>query len=281
MIFSPLWLYIIAGVVLVGGLVYWQLIIAEGTYLGQHVVTYLYDIVAGRYDAIKQYDQELEDLFLGRPLARSLNGHRAPLVLDIATGTARLPLALLSQPDFQGKIIGLDASRRMLSVAARKTRRYAGRLHLVWRDAAALPFPDAVFDCVTCLEMLEFTPDPEQQLVEAVRVLRPGGVLLTTRRRGFDARLMPGKTHDPDAFQAMLAGIGMVSILIRPWQMDYDLVWAVRSGDSRPVMATFEEVLVCPACGSTGVSPAEDSLRCLGCGRVYPVVDGVLDLTLS
>lgn len=48
--------------------------------------------------------------------------------------------------------------------------------------AAALPFPDASFDCVVCTEMLEHDPTPWLTLPEIARVLRPGGVVILTAR---------------------------------------------------------------------------------------------------
>src|SRR5574341_148025 len=140
----------------VGAAAYWQLVIAEGAHLGQWVVTALYDLTARRYDAIKQFNPEIEARYLGRPIVSALRGQPAAQVLDIATGTARLPLALLEQPGFQGKIVGVDDSFRMLAVAASKTREHHDRLRLIWVDAVSLPFPDDSVDVVTCLEMLEF-----------------------------------------------------------------------------------------------------------------------------
>ena len=209
---------------------YWQLVIAEGAYLGQRIVTWLYDLAAPRYDDIKQYTPGAEADYLGRPLADALRGLEAPLLLDVATGTARLPLTLLDQGSFRGQIIGLDHSRHMLRVAAQKTEGCQHRLMLIWRDAAALPFPDDCFDAVSCLEMLEFTPSPEAQLVEVVRVLRPGGLLLTTRRRGLNRRLMPGKTHSRLEFEVLLEELGITRISIQVWQVEYDLVWGVKAG---------------------------------------------------
>jgi ubiquinone/menaquinone biosynthesis C-methylase UbiE len=275
---GAIWLLTATGVILVGVVAYWQLVIAEGTYLGQRVVTWLYDLTARRYDDIKRYDRRMEDRFLGRPLAAALRYQPAPLVLDVATGTARLPLTLLDQPTFQGRIVGVDASRRMLVVAAQKIGDQAHRIDLVWKDAACLPFPDGSFDAVTCLEMLEFTPNPERQLAEMIRVLRPGGLLLTSRRKGFDARLMPGKTHSREAFIALLERLGMFDITIVHWQADYELVWAIREGRGPGGVRPLPEILRCPKCSAVGFVHHRDHVQCNHCGAAYPICRGVLEL---
>jgi ubiquinone/menaquinone biosynthesis C-methylase UbiE len=257
-------------------LAYWQLVIAEGTYLGQRIVTWLYDLVAHRYDDIKQFDTDMEAIFLGRPLAEALRDIPAPLVCDIGTGTARLPLALLAQPAFQGRIVGLDDSRRMLDMAISKTNGYGERLALIWRDTSHLPFPDGVFDAVTCMEMLEFTPSPQKQIAEAVRVLRPGGTLLTTRRRGPDARMMPGKTFTREQTSIMLGELGIIDMRIEAWQVDYDLVWGRREGFAASKTSNIMDVLLCPRCGTPTLTLDDTVLQCERCSTLYPVQDGII-----
>lgn len=259
-------------------LVYWQMFIAEGAYLGQRAVTWLYDITARRYDRIKQYDPEMEAVFLGRPLAEALRRLSAPLVLDVATGTGRLPLALFEQPGFRGQVIGLDASRSMLEVAARKLCADRHRLMLIWRDAARLPFGSGTFDAVTCLEMVEFTPNPEAQLTEAIRVLRPGGVFVTTRRRGFNAWLMPGKTHSREELRALMERLGLAQVEILPWQVEYDLVWGIRAGRSEAAVRHPLDVLCCPKCGRAAWAEYEEALVCRACGARHAVQDGIIEM---
>lgn len=273
------WVLMGCGVVSLAALAYWHLVLAEGAYLGQRVVTWLYDLTAHRYDAIKQYDPIFEALFLGQPLAEHLAPIPQPLVLDIGTGTGRLPLALFAQEDFRGHIIGVDHSRQMLRIAARKTQDYADRLSLIWRDAAHLPFADAAFDAVACLKMLEFTPCPPAQLAEAVRVLRPGGVLLTTRRRGLSAWLMPGKAFRAEAFRALLYRLGMADVAIQCWQVEYDLVWGLKAGHSHTSGGEPLQALRCPHCWASAWSAAHEALVCRSCGFVCPHHNGIVEMT--
>ncbi|GAB4538077.1 MAG: hypothetical protein Kow0063_25540 [Anaerolineae bacterium] len=205
---------------------YWQLIIAEGVYLGPRVVTLLYDWTAGRYDRLKEFDQADEDYFLGRPLATALRHCRQPCVLDVATGTGRLPQTLLRQSDFEGQVLGLDLSAGMLRVASKHLASHTQRVGWLLGSAALLPFPDGQFEAVTCLEALEFFADGRAALGEMVRVLRPGGWLLITNRVGWEARLMPGHTWSRARLVEILREQALTDISVRHWQTYYDLVWA-------------------------------------------------------
>ena len=89
----------------------------------------------------------------------------------------------------------------------------------------AQSFPGS-FDAVTCLEALEFLPDARAALCECVRVIRPGGLLVTTNRIGWDAWLMPGKTFSRRNFRHLLAEFPLEAVRIHTWQVDYDLAWA-------------------------------------------------------
>ncbi|RLC81012.1 MAG: hypothetical protein DRI81_03465 [Chloroflexi bacterium] len=269
----------ILGLVLLGLLLYWQLIIAEGAYLGPRVVVLMYDWSARIYERIKRYVPGDEQWFLGLPLTRALELIPVPLVLDVATGTGRLPRALLRQPAFDGRVIGLDLSRRMLREAVRRTAQFADRLTYVWQDARNLPFDDDTFDAVTCLEALEFTPDPRAVMAELVRVLRPGGVLLTTNRVGPDARFLPKRAFPRDEFERMLSALPLEDVKVRRWQQDYDLAWAVKIGEPRGGgIRPLPEILRCPAC-TDRLSREADLFRCISCGRAYPIdKDGVIKM---
>jgi SAM-dependent methyltransferase len=210
----------------IGLLLYWLLVVTEGVFLGRRIVVWLYDITAERYDGIKQFDPQAEQFFVVRPLLTRLYGQKAPLVLDVATGTGRFPHFLLEEATFNGRVIGLDASSRMLALAANKLKPYGSRAGLVQQTAACLPFPDLAFDTVTCLEALEFFPNDRDALQEMFRVLRPGGVLMVTRRRGWEGKTFLGRYRSSDRFEENLQAIGLEDVETLPWQVEYDLVFA-------------------------------------------------------
>ncbi|MDX2137029.1 MAG: class I SAM-dependent methyltransferase, partial [Chloroflexota bacterium] len=156
---------------------------------------------------------------------------RAPYALDVATGTGRLPIAMLRHAQFEGPLFAVDASLPMLRIAAEHLRDQAGVM-LLHADAERLPFADDAFDVVTCLEALEFMMHPPHVLAELVRVLRPGGWLLITHRR--TARWMPGKVPSPDALREQLAALGLTRVRFDAWQVDYDRVWAHKPAAPAP-----------------------------------------------
>jgi len=272
------WFIGVGIIVLVGGLLYWQLILAEGAYLGRRLVALLYDGSAHLYDRIKEYDPGYEQWFLGLPLSRALAAFPDPLVLDVATGTGRLARTLCAQPGFHGRLIGVDFSRKMLTQAVAATEVWQTKLMFLWQDASELPFPDATFDAVACLEALEFMPNPERVLQEMARVLRPGGIFLTTNRIGPDARWLPGRAQSSETFSAMLQALPLEMVRSQPWQEDYDLFWAVKPGVNGPAgLRRFAEVLRCPLC-HTPLRQEATTWHCDQAHSFQQAADGVIEL---
>jgi SAM-dependent methyltransferase len=74
-------------------------------------------------------------------------------------------------------VVGLDISRAMLDVAAKRCAAYPN-VALVRADAHTLPFRDHSFGGVNNAGALHAYDDPEQVFREVLRILRPGGIFV-------------------------------------------------------------------------------------------------------
>lgn len=222
------WLLLLFALALLALLLYWLFIATEGVFLGRRLVVWLYDLAAHRYHTIKAFEANDEQFFVARPLLAALVEQPAPLILDVATGSGRVLMALLAQPAFRGHLVGLDASSGMLRQAARLLKALSDQVSLVQQTAGALPFSADTFDAVTCLEALEFFPSDEEALAEMVRVLRPAGFLMTSRRIGHEGKLFLHRYRSAAAFEALLRRLGLAQIRRHLWQEGYELVTAVK-----------------------------------------------------
>ncbi len=271
-------LIVVVVLVALAALLWWLIVTTEGVYLGRAVVIWLYDVYARRYDNIKQFQPQYEHWLVAAPLMKMIASLRAPLVLDVATGTGRLPEALLSHIEFQGRVVGLDLSRKMLQIAAEKLSVRTNQVSLIWGPAEALPFEDDLFDIVTCLESLEFMRDPAGVLCEMIRVLRPGGVLFISNR--INVKFMPGKIFDKERLIEILAMCGVYEVDIEPWQEDYQRVWGMKTGQSPPTGARLIwEILRCPHDHTRFQRVADIRFQC-ECGHDLTQIDedGIINL---
>jgi ubiquinone/menaquinone biosynthesis C-methylase UbiE len=92
-------------------------------------------------------------------------------VLDVGGGMGRMSIPL-SQRHF---VTLTDLSLQMLEQARPWE---SERLALRQANARFLPFADASFDYVLCIDVLPHLREPLEAILEARRVLRPGGTLL-------------------------------------------------------------------------------------------------------
>ncbi|MFF1374899.1 class I SAM-dependent methyltransferase [Streptomyces sp. NPDC058308] len=100
----------------------------------------------------------------------------AGTLLDVACGTGLVTRCLAARPGL--RVTGVDAAYRMARMAG-------GRVPgaVVLGDSRQLPFPDGSFDAVSTVWLLHLLSGPEETssvVAECARVLRPGGVYVTT-----------------------------------------------------------------------------------------------------
>jgi 2-polyprenyl-6-hydroxyphenyl methylase/3-demethylubiquinone-9 3-methyltransferase len=128
-------------------------------------------------------------------------------VLDLGCAGGFMAEALA---DRGAVVTGIDPARQAVAAA----RAHAGAAgHDIAYDVGAgeaLPYADAAFDAVICVDVLEHVDDLDAVLAQVVRVLRPGGMFLfdTINRNPLARlatitvaedmlRLLPRGTHDP------------------------------------------------------------------------------------
>lgn len=212
-------------------LAYWQVVLAEGAYLGPRAVRLVYALGAPHYDEIRAPTQAAADTALLSLLRAALHAAPRPSVLDVATGTGRAPLLLTADPTFSGRVVALDLTPQMVREAVRKEQAAgpAGRVGWHIAEAGNLPWPAAVFDLATCLEALEYFPRPRRALAELARVIRPGGALVLSKVPDRWALLLPGRAFTRRALADELGRLGFSAIEFLPWQPGhYELALARR-----------------------------------------------------
>jgi len=172
----------------------------------------IYDRVADRWwsDEVR-WVRTLKNLVPGR-LAwfdRHIDwAGRTVLDLGCAGGFMAEALALRG-----ATVTGIDPAAEAVEAARRHAAATGLSIRYDTGVGEALPYGDAAFDAVVCVDVLEHVADLAMVLSEVARVLRPGGLFLydTINRNPLSRlatitmaedilRLLPKGTHDPRLF---------------------------------------------------------------------------------
>jgi ubiquinone/menaquinone biosynthesis C-methylase UbiE len=105
--------------------------------------------------------------------------HTGDIVLDAGCGPGYDALRMAALVGKTGQVTGIDFSERMIAIAGAKAKGTGLPVSFRTGDARHLPFPDASFDVVRIERLLQILDTPGQILDETIRVLRPGGRLLS------------------------------------------------------------------------------------------------------
>jgi ubiquinone/menaquinone biosynthesis C-methylase UbiE len=152
------------------------------------------------------------------PLLEMIDLHADDRVLDVGGGTGRIAAAVAGVCQ---QVVVVDPCRAMLKRAP-----HLANMHRVRGHAPKLPFADASFDLVLCVDALHHIKAIEAAAAEIRRVLRPSGRLFV---QDFDIRSWRGKwmstfEHwfvddskfvDPPTLQGIFAGVGIEGITQR------------------------------------------------------------------
>jgi demethylmenaquinone methyltransferase / 2-methoxy-6-polyprenyl-1,4-benzoquinol methylase len=143
---------------------------APGT-LEARQVRAMFDRIAGVYDAMNTLmTAGLHHQWRERAVALAGVGPGSR-VIDVATGTGDLALALARAVAPNGEVLACDFSEAMLARARAK----APALRFEWADALALPYASDRFDAATVGFGARNFADLRRGIDEMVRVVRPGG----------------------------------------------------------------------------------------------------------
>jgi hypothetical protein len=112
----------------------------------------------------------------------------------------------------------------------------------------------------------------DEPLAEFARVLRPGGILLTSR--GTEESGRRAKVKSAAVFTSLLEKNGFDNVQITKWWKLFDRVLAVKTGKSEPVNnEELIDILQCSSCGRVEWEKKSNSLRCGNCGRELTVTE--------
>ena len=141
---------------------------------------------AESYDSVVAYFDRFTERFsahMPAPLLAMANVPADGVVLDVGTGTGIVALGVAAGLGPAGKVVGIDLSDGMLATAEQKAKRtgLGDRTEFIRMDAEDLSFADNSFDACHMERLLQVIPSstsPKSVMVEAIRVLKPGGRLV-------------------------------------------------------------------------------------------------------
>jgi ubiquinone/menaquinone biosynthesis C-methylase UbiE len=110
----------------------------------------------------------------------SMIGETKPVeILDLATGTARIPRNLTNTDGYNPQVTGIDITFPVLSIGRRLIERseHALSIDLVCASALRLPFADERFDAISC-GLATHHMDVDKMLSESYRVLKKNGRII-------------------------------------------------------------------------------------------------------
>lgn len=96
-------------------------------------------------------------------------------VLDIGSGLGVDSFIAAHYVGTEGKVIGIDISKKEVIHAAQRAEQRKANCMFVWADMEKLPLPDNELDVVISNGAFCLAPNKEKALKEIYRVLRPGG----------------------------------------------------------------------------------------------------------
>lgn len=143
-----------------------------GEQKGEYVAK-MFGRIAGNYDLLNRMMSLGQDQTWRRRMAQLAQVPPNGVVLDLATGTGDVGVAVLERTP-SARVIGADFALPMMRAGKAKVAS-AESLAFVDADALAIPFPDTYFDAVLHAFLMRNISDIRKGFSEQYRVLKQGG----------------------------------------------------------------------------------------------------------
>ena len=141
-------------------------------------VAQMFDQISGRYDFLNHFLSFGIDKGWRKQLVREAKKTAPERILDIATGTGDVAIAL--EKTGAREIIGLDISNGMLEVGRQKVikRGMSPTIRLEFGDSEEIAYDDGSFDLVTAAFGVRNFEHLDRGLSEMTRVTKKGGTVI-------------------------------------------------------------------------------------------------------
>ncbi|MBK7505731.1 MAG: bifunctional demethylmenaquinone methyltransferase/2-methoxy-6-polyprenyl-1,4-benzoquinol methylase UbiE [Bacteroidetes bacterium] len=138
-------------------------------------VEIMFDAIAPKYDLLNRILSLGIDISWRKRVIQIIKKENSKFILDIATGTGDLAIALAKTDTT--KIIGLDLSEQMLSFGREKIKNnhLDSKIEMIKGDSEHLEFPDNHFDAVTAAFGVRNFGNLNKGLAEMYRVTKKDG----------------------------------------------------------------------------------------------------------
>ena len=132
----------------------------------------MFDNIAPKYDLLNHVLSMKIDVLWRNTLVKWMNADQPKEVLDVATGTGDLAIAV--QKGTGAKVVGLDLSQQMLNVGIDKIKKIKlnDQIEMVKGDAENLQFESNKFDAVSVAFGVRNFENLEKGLAELKRVVK-------------------------------------------------------------------------------------------------------------
>lgn len=139
-------------------------------------VHHVFENIYSKYDSMNSIISFQRHKSWRKDTMKRMNVQAGETALDVCCGTGDWSVSLSEAVGQTGKVIGLDFSKNMLSIAKQKKQDLQlNQLELVHGNAMELPYEENSFDYVTIGFGLRNVPDYMTVLEEMYRVVKPGG----------------------------------------------------------------------------------------------------------